>query len=206
MVMSEEMRDKKRLNNKKGFTLAELLIIAAIVGVLVAVSIPIFQKNLERTRETVDIQTMRTAASAAVDLYYAGIDTKKKAEAAGLSWNDSGDKEQVNAYGAYDPKTGKIYKNRPSLPASSKTYGKGTRTNGGTEYIMGKIEGAYNPEMDYTKAVIVISIFPKSANPHVDVYWKYNKTDNSVGAKEGDYVGGKESNNIPKYCIRIYLN
>ena len=192
--------------SKKGFTLIELLIVIAIVGVLVAISIPIFNQQIEKAREAHDIATMRTAASAAVDLYYAGIDTKKKAEAAGLSWNDSGDKEQVNAYGAYDPKTGKIYKNRPSLPASSKTYGKGTRTNGGTEYIMGKTDGAYNPEMDYTKAVIVISIFPKANKPHVDVYWKYNKTDSSVGAKEGDYVGDKESNNIPKYCIRIYLN
>ena len=34
----------KKINrkNKKGFTLAELLIVVAIIGVLVAVSIPIF--------------------------------------------------------------------------------------------------------------------------------------------------------------------
>ena len=49
--------------NKRGFTIAELLIIVAIVGFLVAVSIPIFTAQLEKTRETVDIHTMRTAAS-----------------------------------------------------------------------------------------------------------------------------------------------
>ena len=41
---------RKRLN-KKGFTLAELLIVVAIIGVLVAVSIPIFTAQLEKARE-----------------------------------------------------------------------------------------------------------------------------------------------------------
>ena len=36
---------------KKGFTLAELLIVVAIIGVLVAFSIPIFVGSLERARE-----------------------------------------------------------------------------------------------------------------------------------------------------------
>ena len=32
--------------NKKGFTLAELLVVVAIIGVLVAVSIPIFTSHI----------------------------------------------------------------------------------------------------------------------------------------------------------------
>ena len=35
-------------NKNKGFTLAELLIVVAIIGVLVAISIPIFSKQLEK--------------------------------------------------------------------------------------------------------------------------------------------------------------
>ena len=33
---------KKIRGNKKGFTLAELLVVVAIVGILVAISIPVF--------------------------------------------------------------------------------------------------------------------------------------------------------------------
>ena len=35
---------------KKGFTLAELLIVVAIVAVLVAIAIPVFSKQLEKSR------------------------------------------------------------------------------------------------------------------------------------------------------------
>ena len=38
--------------NKKGFTLAELLIVIAIVAVLVAIAIPIFSSSLTRARVT----------------------------------------------------------------------------------------------------------------------------------------------------------
>jgi len=45
----------------KGFTLAELLIIVAIVGILVAVSIPIFTNQLEKARRATDMANMRSA-------------------------------------------------------------------------------------------------------------------------------------------------
>ncbi len=47
--------------NKKGFTLAELLIVVAIIGVLVAISIPIFTSQLEKSREAVDEANIRNA-------------------------------------------------------------------------------------------------------------------------------------------------
>ena len=40
--------------NKKGFTLAELLIVVAIIAVLVAIGIPIFASQLEKSREAAD--------------------------------------------------------------------------------------------------------------------------------------------------------
>ena len=47
--------------NKKGFTLAELLIVVAIIAVLVAISIPIFTSQLEKSREAVDEANLRSA-------------------------------------------------------------------------------------------------------------------------------------------------
>lgn len=45
--------------NKKGFTLAELLIVVAIIAVLVAISIPVFSSQLEKSREAVDAANIR---------------------------------------------------------------------------------------------------------------------------------------------------
>ena len=52
---------KKAKENKKGFTLAELLIVVAIIAVLVAISIPIFTSQLEKSRESVDMANIRAA-------------------------------------------------------------------------------------------------------------------------------------------------
>ncbi len=48
-------------NNKKGFTLAELLIVVAIIAVLVAIAIPIFTAQLEKSREATDLANLRSA-------------------------------------------------------------------------------------------------------------------------------------------------
>ena len=48
-------------NNKKGFTLAELLIVVAIIAVLVAIAIPVFTSQLEKSRESTDAANIRSA-------------------------------------------------------------------------------------------------------------------------------------------------
>ena len=53
-------------NNKKGFTLAELLIVVAIIAVLVAVAIPVFTTQLEKSKEATDLANLRTAYAEAV--------------------------------------------------------------------------------------------------------------------------------------------
>ncbi len=45
--------------NKKGFTLAELLIVVAIIAVLVAISIPVFTSQLEKARDAADAANLR---------------------------------------------------------------------------------------------------------------------------------------------------
>lgn len=43
----------------KGFTLAELLIVVAVIAVLVAIAIPVFEKQLEKSRRAVDMADAR---------------------------------------------------------------------------------------------------------------------------------------------------
>ncbi len=52
--------------NNKGFTLAELLIVVAIIAVLVAIAIPVFTSQLEKAREATDMANVRSAYAAAV--------------------------------------------------------------------------------------------------------------------------------------------
>lgn len=57
----------KNESRKNGFTLAELLIVVAIIAVLTAIAIPVFTSQLEKSREAVDISNIRS--------YYAEITT-----------------------------------------------------------------------------------------------------------------------------------
>lgn len=64
--------------NKKGFTLAELLIVVAIIAVLVAISIPIFTNQLEKAREATDASNIRAAyAEVSADALTEGGDVKE---------------------------------------------------------------------------------------------------------------------------------
>ncbi len=51
----------KKIRENKGFTLAELLIVVAIIAVLVAVAIPVFTTQLEKAREATDMANIRSA-------------------------------------------------------------------------------------------------------------------------------------------------
>ncbi|MBR3251150.1 MAG: type II secretion system protein [Erysipelotrichaceae bacterium] len=57
--------------NKKGFTLAELLIVVAIIAVLVAISIPIFTAQLNKAKYAADEANARSIYSEMVADYLA---------------------------------------------------------------------------------------------------------------------------------------
>ena len=56
-------------NNRKGFTLAELLIVVAIIAALVAISIPIFTSQLRKARVAVNQANARAGEAAAYAAY-----------------------------------------------------------------------------------------------------------------------------------------
>lgn len=58
-----------KLNKKKGFTLAELLVVVAIIAVLVAISIPIFTSQLGKAKRETNNANLRAAKGAAVSEY-----------------------------------------------------------------------------------------------------------------------------------------
>ena len=103
-------RMSKKLN-KKGFTLAELLIVVAIIAVLVVVSVPIFSSKLEKAREAADVANMRAAKAAAASMYL----------------GDSEADFTISYY--YDAEKGVLSKDIPA-----KGYGQGTSTKGGITY------------------------------------------------------------------------
>ena len=77
---------KKTLRNKKGFTLAELLIVVAIIAVLVAIAIPIFSSQLEKAREATDLANIRAAyaecaSSVLTEEATTGVDLKEDGSA-----------------------------------------------------------------------------------------------------------------------------
>ena len=67
LISIEMWKRQARLVRKHrlGFTLAELLIVVAIIAVLSAITIPIFYTQLEKSREAADISNLRSAYSAA---------------------------------------------------------------------------------------------------------------------------------------------
>lgn len=71
-----------------GFTLVELMVVVAIIGIIAAVAIPSYQNQVEKTRRS-DCQTVLTAASNAIERYKTGAGQGSYANASlGSTAND----------------------------------------------------------------------------------------------------------------------
>ena len=170
---------RQRFCSRRGFTLAELLVVVAIVGILVSISIPVFNKQLEKSREAVDIANLRSAYSAARSISALGEFTVTDANGNNpktFVWeanypHEKGSSGNANPF-FYDPPTGQIYYTCPAKPC-----GKGTEADGGTESVFfGK--GEYRAAgKDYRDANIVIYFENSDDGGKISVYFGYSNAD-----------------------------
>ncbi len=133
-------------NNEKGFTLAELLIVVAIIAVLVAVSLPIFTAQLEKSREATDLANLRAAKAEAVAIYLLGDTTNTNDD---VQWRDPDDPSKgFEAY--YNADEGRLTTNAAGIVA----YGKGTSKVGSPN----NTGFDYNPAEGYVNKFIHVVV------------------------------------------------
>ena len=105
--------------NNKGFTLAELLIVVAIIGVLVAISIPIFTSQLEKSRDAVTLSNIRAA--------YAQAQTAELTESSdttnGVTYTKTANGSTVEVTGVVSKGTQDGLNNLDQLPFDDKVTG-----------------------------------------------------------------------------------
>ena len=145
---------KKR--NYYGFTLAELLIVVAIIAVLVAISIPIFTGQLEKAKQATDLANMRSAKAAAVAEY--------------LTENMGGEYKRY-----YDAGKGRM---SDSIPEG---YGKSSKDVTAFDTVIDGASGV--PNSDGTAHYITVSI---DKNGTVLMNWNGRDLTTVAGRKKAD--------------------
>jgi prepilin-type N-terminal cleavage/methylation domain-containing protein len=155
---------------QKGFTLVELMIVVAIIGVLAAVAIPKFADMLEKSREGATKGNISAMASA-VSNYYADQQGVYPQTLNSLTFSISG-----QAYPAYIPA---YIETIPAVKATGKNT---SNTNAGQGPGVGTLNASVYPGTHSSPAFVATS---------VGKGWKYNNTDGNlwVNSTQVDMAG-----------------
>ncbi len=164
----------KNRHSESGFTLAELLIVVAIIAVLVAVSIPIFTRQLEKARESTDIANFRAAKAEAV-VAYLSDEFLKVDENTGMI-------QDVTLW--YDAASGKFVDT--SKKGSIVAYGKGTSVPGYGTSTPEEFAGYYEIEMPYDEALIACNYSPNEGI--LELQWRDRSSENLIVAGMPGFV------------------
>ena len=102
----------KKLNNRKGFTLMEMLIVVAIIAILVIIAIPTFNSALAKSRAATDVANIRSGyAAALVEAMTNGVDETTAAnntyylQSDGSVSNATADRDDYKCQGQSDKAT-----------------------------------------------------------------------------------------------------
>ena len=163
--------------NQHGFTLAELLVVVAIVGILVAISIPIFTAQRKKAVIAANQANVRAAKAAAVAMLYGSKESLERYE---------NQPQKQYRYYRYNVKEGKIVCQAEGENAHIEyAQGSGTKkvNDLGQEYRKTAME-AKTPCTD-----ILVYIGNPAANPYANT-----SPLQTAPFYEGNEVGGTDQN------------
>lgn len=164
---------KKRLSKTGGFTLVEMLIVVAIIAILIAVSIPLVNNSLEKTRDSTDLANERAAKAEAV-IVYLGM-----AEVEGYTLGSNGP-----LY--YDAAAGKLVPDRESITA----YGKCSQDHKNDDVTFA--DGKSGPHNNEESGIIEVTI-----NDDGTVSMVWGISDGSDPGGDGEGGGGSTDPDDP---------
>lgn len=120
---------KKVRERREGFTMAELLIVVAIIAVLVAIAIPVFNGQLEKSRDAVSVSNLRAAyaeASAAkignADAGAAKLNSDGTVTVSGVAFKGTNSGDNYSGQAKDLPFTGTATSTEPSSGTHSVTF------------------------------------------------------------------------------------